>query len=182
MPEQFEPSKDMPVCSNPKCNLSIDVKMAQELANKCGLAFAYYQESIYQILDCPKPECNGRFMFQSSSASPTLDMRGLILPPYRYALLNSKEQSLIIQLMDGWHKFLKFKYIKAWDDNNVSKNNFINHYKSNTPIAPYLKNSSISLFQTRDKIRISHRGEDDSKTIPTLRLYPDTSKYRNLLL
>ena len=102
MPEQFESSKDIRVCSNPKCNSSIDVKMAQEFANKCGLAFAYRQESIYQILDCPNPECDGRFVFHSSSASPTLDMRGLILAPYRYGLINNTEQSLIIQLMDGW--------------------------------------------------------------------------------
>lgn len=182
MPEQFEHSKDIRVCSNPRCGSSIDVKMAQELANKFGLAFAYCQESIYQILDCPNPECDGRFEFQSSSASPTLDMRGLILAPYSDVGANAIEQSLIIQLMDGWHKFLKFKYIKAWDDNNVSKNDFINCYKSKTLVAPHFENSSISLFQSREEIRISHRGEDDSKTISMLKLYPDTSKYRNLFL
>ena len=84
--------------------------------------------------------------------------------------------------MDGWHKFLKFKYIKAWDDNDVSKNDFINHYNSDSPAAHYFENPSIPLFQTREEIRISHWGEDDIKTISTLRLYPDTSKYRNLFL
>ena len=112
-------------CSNPQCNASYDINEAQEQVIQRGLALAYCDDVVFQVIECRYPGCRGKVVFRSDTASPALDMRGLLLVPNPITPCNSREQAQILRSCYNWHDYLKFQIVTAWDESAVSISEFI---------------------------------------------------------
>ena len=122
-------------CSNPNCSNHPDIKNLQHQVSQTGMEFVHCGQVVYQIVKCDRPGCEGHFILCSPTDNPMIDMRGLILAPTKELYVAVSEQSKILQQVDSWHDYLKFKYIPAWDKETVSKEEFIEYAKKTSPLA-----------------------------------------------
>lgn len=168
-------------CNNPDCKASRSLDAMQEQAVARGMAFAHCGETIFQILDCCEPSCNGKIVISSDPNNPALDMRDLVLAPLPSPLTNAVEQSWFLRNREKWHKFLRFKVITAWDKSLFSEIDFINafNFPSTEQFSfPFPENSfSISEELFYEYLNL----EIDSGCTILRRLLPNNHKYRMLL-
>ena len=172
------------------CNTFYGLEKAQEQAQKRGIALAYCGETVFQVIECSNPECSGKIVFHCDVVHPALDMRELILIPNPTGYVDQHEQYWILNNWDGWHDYLKFKYVRAWDESVVSIDEFINSEDREDPflVTPETlsnvhgtKFQDIPILMTEDDFHARLAQENTSGKIELRRLVPDTPKFRILL-
>lgn len=197
-------------CSNPNCNAAYNINEAQEQVVERGLALAYCDDVVFQVIECRNPGCRGKVVFRSDTVSPALDMRGLLLVPNQIVFLNNKEQSQILGSWYNWHDHLKFQIIPAWDESKISISKFIDAFDDDPsklslqpedeyidefmddPLMDSLIDSSAafipepeirdhSLFMSEEDFYTCLDKEEATGTIKLRRLVPNTQKYIRLL-
>ncbi len=115
-------------CSNPNCNEPFDLNKARAEIEKIGIVYADCGDVIYQGYKCTNPDCSELRFVSSDRNNPVFDLRNFIITPNQNLDANVFEQLMLIKDADKIHEFLKFKFIPAWDEENVSIQNFRGEY------------------------------------------------------
>lgn len=112
----------------PLCNQPFSLQSVQDEALSTGLSFAHCGQVIFQVVKCHTSDCPARFVMRCKADAPIIDMRELILTPEKTTISNGLEQYSILQQYEHWHDKLKFKYLKAWDNEKLPQDEFIEYY------------------------------------------------------
>ncbi|HAB53671.1 MAG TPA: hypothetical protein DCE80_16100, partial [Ignavibacteriales bacterium] len=179
----------------PACKTLHTLEDAQNQALTKGVALAICGETIFQVVDCHKPECGGKVELRSDTNNPALDVRNLILVPDYHGLGNEAEQEKVLSNRKKWHDYLKFKIIPAWDEDSISIQKTISPFynpaeldEDSISAQEFITNGlytyllDIPLFLTEDDFYDRLNQERSTKEIRLRRLVPDTPKFSNLLI
>jgi hypothetical protein len=167
------------VCENPACQQQYDEKGFKGLLTLWGLVYADCGNFIYQGVTCRK--CKQTSIKPLPRDNPLVDLRDFIIVPNLNPAANTWEQFIQRERAKDEHDFLKFKCIPAWEDETIGYVDIINRYPSDsyalytTPGVPYLMMIPGDVERKQEK-------ENETGEIQLRRLYPDTPKFRNLLV
>ncbi len=131
----------------PACKTFHTLEDAQNQALTKGVALAICGETIFQVIDCLKPECCGKVELHSDTNNPALDVRNLILVPDNNGSVNGVEQAKVLLDREKWHDYLKFQIIPAWDEDSISVQEFKDYYNN-----PALDEDYFSIDRDEDSI------------------------------
>ena len=167
-------------CSNPNCQITYDIKEAQDQASQRGIALAFCEDSVFQAVECRVPGCGGKVVFRCEAGRPALDLRGLFLVPNPTVLQNAVEQAWILQNQKGWHDFLRFQFIPAWDDSVVSVKEFKDAFNG-VPLFFIPSFPDIPLVMSEEEFNSRLDQENISGKIKLRRFVSGTPRFRKLL-
>jgi hypothetical protein len=169
-------------CNNPNCKAPCRRLDAEEQISRNGMAIAFCDNTVFQVIKCNRPECRGRIVFRSDISSPILDMRGLILVPDNNADWNAAEQCWILQNQNSWHDFLNFSLVQAWDESHLSEDKFKTDYSGSILCDPkQLSKTSVPIIMSESDFYARLDQEKIAGQIKLRRLLPDNPKLQSLL-
>jgi len=176
---------DIAFCSI--CQTAADLSASQKQAAITGISFAHCGDIVFQVVQCHEPGCRGRFVFRSNSESPALDMRELIMMPVIDSpFIHCEEQAELLINQSKWSPKLNFKYIPAWDENHITKEEFIRH-----PSCQANQKSILRQFGSIEENHLEYFSENDIfeilgkeikvKKFLLRKFFPNTSLFNTLL-
>jgi len=143
----------------PSCNQVFNLQLAQQEALSTGLSFAHCGQVIFQVVKCHTSNCPARFVLRCKADAPVIDMRELILTPEKTTAANGLEQYYILQQYDSWHDKLKFKYLKAWDEEKFPQKKFIEYYNLLSEMTAF--NRASEMFESAPPEQIDNNEYQD---------------------
>ncbi|MDY6953994.1 MAG: hypothetical protein SWE60_21020, partial [Thermodesulfobacteriota bacterium] len=167
------------VCENPECNEAYGQEEFKDLLRLWGVVYADCGNFIYQGITCRK--CKKTSLKPLPRDNPLVDLRDFIIVPNSNPAANTWEQFIQRERMADEHDFLKFKSIPAWEDETIGYVDLVNRYPSDsyalytTPGVPYLMMIPGDVERKQEK-------ENETGEIQLRRLYPDTPRFRNLMV
>jgi hypothetical protein len=167
------------VCENPDCKQAYGEEEFKDLLRLWGVVYADCGNFIYQGITCRK--CKKTSLKPLPRDNPLVDLRDFIIVPNSNPAANTWEQFIQRERMADEHPFLKFKSIPAWEDETIGYVDLVNRYPSDsyalytTPGVPYLMMIPGDVERKQEK-------ENETGEIQLRRLYPDTPRFRNLLV
>lgn len=145
----------------PLCNQLFSLRSAQDEALSTGLSFAHCGQIVFQVVKCHTSDCPARFVMRCKADAPAIDMRELILTPEKTTISNGLEQYSILQQYDHWHDKLKFKYLKAWDEEKFPQKEFIEYYNLLSEIIEQNKNNALQILEPPEQIDNNEHQDED---------------------
>ncbi|MDY6839037.1 MAG: hypothetical protein SWH78_13815 [Thermodesulfobacteriota bacterium] len=167
------------ICENPECQQAYGQEEFKDLLRLWGVVYADCGNFIYQGITCRK--CKKTSLKPLPRDNPLVDLRDFIIVPNSNPAANTWEQFIQRERMADEHDFLKFKSIPAWEDETIGYVDLVNRYPSDsyalytTPGVPYLMMIPGDVERKQEK-------ENETGEIQLRRLYPDTPRFRNLLV
>ncbi|MDY6989526.1 MAG: hypothetical protein SWQ30_15880 [Thermodesulfobacteriota bacterium] len=167
------------VCENPECQQAYGQEEFKDLLRLWGVVYADCGNFIYQGITCRK--CKKTSLKPLPRDNPLVDLRDFIIVPNSNPAANTWEQFIQRERMADEHDFLKFKSIPAWEDETIGYVDLVNRYPSDsyalytTPGVPYLMMIPGDVERKQEK-------ENETGEIQLRRLYPDTPRFRNLMV
>ena len=176
-------------CANPLCSVEYDQKEFAEALNLCGLIYAKFanesasRDFIFIGITCR--ECHWTTPIFFRKDDEVIDLRNLIISPNPDKIANIYEQ--ILQTCEreekGNNKLLQFNTITALKEETVSFYEVKEYFRKRLPLDQLWDNLSISyLLPSREFLEARMREEERTGKIRLRRLYPDTERFRNLLM
>lgn len=111
-------------CINPACNKEYDVEGFIDVINLWGLVYAEITQMVFIGITCP--DCLTTTLIQSHAnpvvSLPVVYLKDFIVTPNLNQVVNTVEQ-LIDPKSSHPNDLLRFKYIPAWDEENINREN-----------------------------------------------------------
>lgn len=161
------------------CDTRHNLIDSQNQVSKRGVLLAICGKTVFQVIDCCSPGCNGKVVFYGSNHHPAVDMSCLLLVPNKIGIYNRMEQSWILRNWDDWHDYLKFDFIPVWDTSCVNVNDFIMAFDYLFEFNGAFPNSQLSFQENNSELLTTQDIKSD--TICLRRLIPDTIYNRKLV-
>lgn len=143
----------------PLCNQPFSLQSVQDEALSTGLSFAHCGQIVFQVVKCHTSDCPARFVMRCKADAPAIDMRELILTPEKTTISNGLEQYSILQQYNHWHDKLKFKYLKAWDEEKFPQEEFIEYYNLLSEMTAF--NKEAEMFESAPPEQIDNNEYQD---------------------
>jgi len=169
------------VCQNPNCGEEYDLEGFQKVLDLWGIVYADCGDFVAQGITCPK--CLKTSIASFPRNDIFIDLRDFLITPSDYLDIrpNLFEQIQLKEAKKNENEMLRFKFIPAWIDEELSYEAMLKYYQSQ--VSQGLNRTiGIPYKMTSEECQYRSRQENETGEIQLRRLYPDKPKFRNLLL